>query len=840
MMASINRGSTSSAGTANTETTAGVPDASEASNSAKGKSQPKLPRTYTHQVLVGFLNDVFSSCTFITRPSITGNLVDLLKDSPATDGRHMLVMRLEKKGLVYEVVRHDFDSELEEDASPDDTLNTKAEVLVNGLALAFRKNMSGPTLLNQVPTSILKSFVDKPLNRGGLWAYMSLPCFLGSESADPATLKERRERILSNAAEGMPPISDITIVSLLRVLFYLKAAQFLRPLCAVLCQEYLKNYSDASDLIHVFYFGYSCGVLSGEYLSRHVNSGFNAVNVLSSLASSELVLLLSCFSDPAALEMLPLKKVMMILTEAVETLSATCALCLICVLVKLEYNFEANSHFSRSLLARLAMSFDNVPLHAVPLVSALGFVGLDFPHFNQVLDNVLVKFHLIEHKNLVLTGASYAFAHRLMTDGELLKLDAPRSNHVSHCLEFYVKNVLAKTLSDNYHLVGYYSDVLEELSTFPNTPKGVDVASLNSRASPRQLSKPGPPTISSPGFLGHTTTNSGSYSEMSTSVHSSKLFYLNLFEDCCLRYEELDFDSLCLFLFSLLTFHIDISPLHEAMLVAQDLMLRKGHNPVKIQVVPESEINRQHIMCYAILQYSQNPADGTAALEFGDVRSYCPEEVVEVAPPAPSPESTPEPAPAISIETAAPAPPEPPQVDVKPPADIAPDASPAKSTPATPSADTPEAESTAVKPDDSVSKALQALGITLDASSPAKNLTVEGLLGALTLLASPVAPPNTPAVRKPARKAKGVSREKVVARASEPPKAPAREPSVKREVAKNASDSVTDQHGVQQADLGVPGVLLYAIRRQYRYRATLVKHRVSIHYSFEKVQRRAR
>ncbi|CDR96077.1 hypothetical protein, conserved [Babesia bigemina] len=846
-MAAAERGSTSSAGTGNTATTASATAASDASGGAKGKAQPKLPRTYTHQVLVGFLNDVFSSCTFTTCPNIPGNLVDLVKESPAPEGRHMLVLRLEKKGLMYEVVRHNFDSALKGfialiqytgGAPPTGKVNTKAEVLASGLALAFRKHMTCPTTLNQVSTSILKSFVDKPLNRGGLWAYMSLPCFLGSESADPTTLKERRERILSYAEEGMPPISDITIVSLLRVLFYLKAEQFLRPLCAVLCQEYLKNYSDASDLIHVFYFGSSSGVLSGDYVARHVNSGFNTVNVLSSLASSELVLLLSCFKNASALDMLPLRKVLMILTEAVETLSATCALCLLCVLVKLEFNFESSSHFSRLLLTVLARSFDNVPLDAVQLVCGLGFVGLDYPHFNQVLDHVLVKFHLIEHRNLILTGASYAFAHRLMSDGELLKLDAPRSEHISHCLEFYVKNVLAKTMSDNYHLVGYYCDVLDEMSTFSSSAKGADGAT-NTKASAQRSSKIASGSPSSSAFAANPSMGARSYGEISASVHSSKLYYLNLFEDCCLRYEELDFESLCLFLFSLLTFNMDISPLHEAMLVAQDLMLRKGYNPVQIQVVPASEMDRQHEMCYAILQYSQNPSDSDAPLKFGDVQSHCaPLPVAEVAAPEPAASPPPE---AELETTAAPAPPAEPAAETPAaPSTPLPVEESVSSSEATPTPVTPERKPTDIKPGDALSKALPSLGIALDGSTDPSKLTVEGLLGTLMSIVSPTAVPKAPASKKASKKSKGVARGKAPPKAAEPVKKAVQERSGKRKGAKKAPEPVKEEQRLPQPELSATSKLLYAIRREYRYRARLVKHRVSISYSFEKVQGRAR
>ncbi|EDO05993.2 hypothetical protein BBOV_II000320 [Babesia bovis T2Bo] len=602
------------------------------------KVQPKLPRMFTHQVLIGFLNDIFSMCTFTRRPSISVKLVDLIESGPFTDREYMLVLRFEKKGVAYELLSHDFAAAIKgyNTAKADELLH-KAETLSVGVASALVSSLSKPTVFHQIPTSILKNFVPKGLNRGGLWAYMSLPSFLGGGVRDDKVVRERMARIINSANEGIRPITGATIVSLLRILYYMKAETFLRPVCVALCQEYIECCNDIISSPPVLHFGTSAGVFTNEFLLQHVSTHLNNVNVLGMLSNEDLVLLIASFKGSSTLNLTYVRKILMLLTEEAEFLSAECALSLICVLVKLGYSFDTKTALTRLILFRLASAIEELPKRSLILLSGLGLVRSDLPHYNIVLDNVLLKFHLIDPNDLILIGASYAYAKHLFAHDDALRLTEPRSNHIFHCLEFYVNKALWTTLLENERLIPFMFDGDSLTKNIEQKNDSKLTNSWTTRSATERSSRRGFGSNSTAPSATKEDLKFERLSSMAPSSNSSKLYYLNLVEDSCLRFAELDFNALCLILFSLLVSNIDVSPIHEATLVAQGFMLRKGLNPVQIKEVPSSESGRQHKLCYEILQYAQHPNNAESPLMFDNIRAYYPPvEVIPAVPVAPT------------------------------------------------------------------------------------------------------------------------------------------------------------------------------------------------------------
>ncbi|GIX64940.1 1-phosphatidylinositol 4,5-bisphosphate phosphodiesterase beta-2-like protein, putative [Babesia caballi] len=811
-----------------------------AQSPAKDAKKPaaKLPRMFTHQVLTGFLNDVFSSCTFVTRPPVDANVVNLAQGSPASPRRYMLVLRLGKKGLVYEIISHNFDppSKGSKSAKPDK--NLKAEQLAVGTANALRENFTQPTSLSQVPTAILKGHVDKSLNRGGLWAYMSLPSFIGGGATDETAVRERRERILVSAENGIPPISGDAIVSLLYVLHSLKAASFVRDVCVALCQEYLEHHTDLRSFVQVLYLGSAAGALSEALVTQQVNTRLNNIQVLEALNSEDLVLLLGCFSDRAALNLAALRKVLLILVEEVEVLGPNCVLCLASVLVKLDYRFHANSHFTNQLVYQLATSFDKIPMDAIILVCALGFVRCDFPHFDSILDSILLKFHLLDHQLLVLIGAAYAFSRRLMSDVDALHLEAPRSAHVYHCLEFYITTLLKNALVESEGMVGtlcYSSGSSVDVS--PSAGGG-----SRARNTLRQGTRT--PSAAAPAVAPAQPAASSMqpFGDFPTPSNSSKLFYLNLVEDCCIRYEELSFDSLSLLCFSLLTFHIDISPLHEAMMVAQGLLLRKSRNPVKLKETTTAEMEHQYDMCYAILQYAQAPTDGEAPLELGGLRSQCAPVAPEPSDDTVEPPSASEPVSETAPVDEAATPAVPPAPAATPPASPESSPTPPLTEVAAPAPKAQPAPPSAPAQNDFAPRVLESVTAALSGMTAEGNLTAENLLRVLQPILAAKA---------------GVSAE-AKAKTSAPPASPAKSPTLTARVPRaadvpspllktrskgsSATTSPLTKPRPAPARAPVPAShnattsyqVMYAIRQLRYHRATLVKHRVYIKHSYVK------
>ncbi|GFE55579.1 AHNAK2 isoform, putative [Babesia ovis] len=841
-----------------TSTAVSAAKSAPVSGSKDDKAQTKLPRMFTHQVLIGFLNDIFSSCTFTKCPSITAKVVDLVEGTPSSNREYILVLRFEKKGVLYELVSHDFAAAIKgtpldinyqyimwfvnDRVISDENMNKVKEValkthkLSTGMALALLANLSEPTPFHQVPTAILKTFVPKTLNRGGLWAYMSLPCFLGSAASDQNVVHERQTRTLRSANDGIPPITSDVILSLLRALHFMKADKFLRPVCDALCQEYLACHSNIQTLPHVIHFGSAAGVFTNEFLAQHVNANLNNVNVLSNMPKEDLVLLLGSFSDTSALNLVSVRKILMILADEIEMLSAECTLSLAWVLVKLGYKFGSNIAFTRHLLSWIGSIIEELPRHAINLLYVLGLVCCDLSHFNQILDSMLLKFHLIDQKRLILIGASYAYAKHLLSNSDALRLSAPRSGHIFHCLEFHANNTLWTTMAEHERLIPFIFDI----ATLPaDVSKSGDsentswpIRSTPKRTPRKLLSNQSGPSSSQEEFISNKSTG------ISVSSNSFKLYYLNLLEDCCLRFEELDFDSLCLLLFSLLVSHIDVSPLHEAMLVAQGLMLRKGHNPVQIQETPSSDLRRQHELCYAILQYSQHPTDNNAPLEFGSIRSHY---------------SSPEPDPETVEETKPISPPAP---SISPVKDVVPVTSTEKEVPNTvvdPTVSAPIQDTLAssagtsapsIQLDDNILVALASLTAALKDKIETTDLTPEDVLRKYLSVLFPAAPSISLESTKvkdeqPSDTASShwTDTNVKVDEAKSPP-SPRRGRNTWRGAIYPVNDTKKLTVHPTTTDIDSNLQLMYTVRPVVYHRITLVKRRASIYYTYVKVHTR--
>ncbi|ORM41371.1 uncharacterized protein BXIN_0741 [Babesia sp. Xinjiang] len=809
------------------------------------RASQKLPRFFTQQVLIGFLNDIFSSCTFTKKPEVPGEVLDLGKGTPSSDRQYMLVLRFEKQGILYEILSHDFASAIKgKGASKAEEASLRAETLSSSLVLALLSNIQDIDVYNRIPTSILKTYISKPLYRGGLWAYMSLPCLLSRASAEDATATERRGRMQLAAENGLHPISGVTILALLRALHYMKADHFLLPVCVALCKEYMATRNDASELAHVIHYGSMSGALSQEFITQYVNGHFNNVSVLGTMSGEDLVLLLGSFEDGSSLSMLSLRKALLVLADEVEMLSAECTLCLLWVLVKLRYDFEANSQFTRQLLYRLALVIDDLPLSSLVLVCTLAFVRCDFPHFNQVLDSVLLKFHLIEQTTLILIGAAYAFSRHLLSHSDAVGLGEPRSGHVHDCLEYYVKEHLWQVLVEYDGLSSFLCDSLA-LSLKNSEPiKSVDSTFPRSRAPTQRSShKSITPTQSGSSFS-QDIKNSQSFSGLTASANSSKLYYLNLVEDCCLRYDDLDFDSLCLLLFSLLVSHIDVSPLYNAMLVSQGLMLRKAHNPVQIQETRDSDVSRQYEMCYAILHHAQHPEEIESPLQFGSIRSHCSsvgEDTEEVEATAISPSATA--APPVVLEG--------PEVDSVAPAlselitsseDADSHSTPERADSVPPAAVPPSG----IQMDQDVLLALAALTAALKVKDRPVTMTAKDVLricktvlesGKICRQTQAFGSENDPEeilAQSAQKETKEVSNERSA------PRSVWRDKRVWRTGAYPVNEVKKSTSHSSSSDIDGPYQVMYMIRPVCRHRATLVKHRVSIRYTYVKVHRRRR
>lgn len=426
---------------------------------------------------------------------------------------------------------------------------------------ALRQNLKEPTVFSKVPLSILNGYLQKTLNRGGMWAYMSLPSFLGGKSADELIVRERRKKIMHEAAAGIGAITSTTIVALLWVIYYLRADKVLFPICNALTTEFLQNHRDPQQLVITLYMGSLMETLSHEDIAKATLNNLNHVNILERLTGEDLVILLAAFNDKNDLNLSAVRKVLLLLTDEVERLSPHCIACLLWILVKLKYGFDQNTHFTRNMMLRLSNVFDELPLSNKFLFGALAFVPCEMSYYDAILDSVILKLHLMDHKEIIMIGASYAFVGNLKNAES--DLEAPRSEHIYHCLEFYVKQYLNEIMKDNETLLGL---VYESALSNPEchfTEKTAESSVAFPRESLSQTAKRIQTRTPNIGLTKHQSGSSEAFKSVTTSTNAFKLFYLNLLEDCCIRYDQLDFGSMCLLIFALLNFHIDVSPLHQ-------------------------------------------------------------------------------------------------------------------------------------------------------------------------------------------------------------------------------------------------------------------------------------
>lgn len=457
----------------------------------------------------------------------------------------------------------------------------KSVILSMGLSTSFRAYLKPFRYSNKIPVSILNEFIDVEINKGGLWAYQSLPAFLSSETKDTKEQTERRNNLLKIANEQLDEIQPSTIVSILWSLYFIQDHKRMHKLCMILCNEFMQNYQ--SDTRNFVYFLYLCSkmeLIPNEKLEEIVYSKFNNVTILENLTVPDIVILtnITNFSKNTTLT----QKISTLLYYEIEHMSKECVVFLISGLTKMNFQFHLNDLFSKKLFSRLLAVYDEINsdeqlsvIFYTMSTLTYGVVG----YLNELISKTLTRLHRLSSDQIVKIGLLYALAiHTSQLTDKLNekktepkeikdrisgKLECPVSTYIDDCLEFVFRKAAVNYKCPEADLLIMMNGLLIH-THIPSSSKKLDELGLEFGESwittfrcTKRVTKynKNVPKIDINAL--EAQANNPAYSKC------FKMFYLNLIDEFCNRTDEFKSETVDQIVFSLLTLKIDLSPIYE-------------------------------------------------------------------------------------------------------------------------------------------------------------------------------------------------------------------------------------------------------------------------------------
>ncbi|XP_954186.1 uncharacterized protein TA20135 [Theileria annulata] len=618
--------------------------------SSEGTKKQKTPTSLTEQVLVGLLNDLFSSCVFRSIPLIDESHISLTKARPdLKKDRYMIYLKWTKSEIFVQSVSHKFPTFSGKQTpiqgnKTNDSRNLlckmtrygeKSVILSMGLATALRAYTEPLHHSNKIPISILNDFVDKEIYKGGAWAFNSLPVFLSSGSKDTKEQNERREYLLKIANEQFDEIQPSTIVSILWILYYMQNHKRFHKLCMLLCNEFFHNYqTDTKNFVYFLYLAKKMDLITNGKLEEIIYSHFNNVTILETLTVPDMIILTNIvrFSKNTTLT----QKIITLLYYEIESMSKECAVFLMSGLTKMNFQFHLNDLFSKKLFSRILAVYDDITSDEQLSLIFYTMSTLIYDvvgYLNELISKTLTRLHMLSSEQVVKIGLLYALAINTsklslklndkktgpmeIKDRILGKLESPVSKTIDHCLEFAFRKAAVNYISPEKDLLIMINGLLVH-SYFPLLSKKLDKLGLE---------------------FGESWINSFGYTKMVTKYNKNmpkidvnaleaqannpayskcfKMFYLNLIDEFCNRTDEFKTEFLDQIVFSLLTLKIDLSPIHEAMLISKGESIRKNVGFVEIRIVESKNLEKQRRMAMQVLAWSR-AKEGIDVLKIGD------------------------------------------------------------------------------------------------------------------------------------------------------------------------------------------------------------------------------
>ncbi|EKX72061.1 conserved hypothetical protein [Theileria equi strain WA] len=594
----------------------------------------KAPSTFTEQVIVGLFNDIFSHCVFRSINEREYEVTPLVESLPTSDDNTcMLVLRRRTKGNIeMQILSHNFKtcyeppefygySLLDQDPSQYAEYKPKygevAQYLSLGLASGLKAHVKRQKESSKVPISIIKNYLHKDVNRGGIWAYLSAPILVDHNVTDETALKLQRDRkakLMEISKEKMGIIDSHTIISLLWSICIFNLHAKFHDLLVILCNEFLEFYSEnASKLIHVLYLCEQMEILPHEDISEYISSLGN-VSILETLSPEDLIILINSARES---DSLTVQKITVIIHDYIEIIAPEFAVHLLWGLVNSKFNFQKNDLFTKRLFIRFVEKFEEIPIKLLKtFFNALMLVPMDIvAYFNCIIYKSLRMLHLIDRKGLILIGCSYSMSHNT---AEILKygdsLDDDEEEPTSNIYEYlkYIVKIGAKTYR----------------------PNSIDILSVIYKYLVSGLTCAGEPNFTSYEYKSISShggkkiiaglEESLNMINPQANENSYKIFFSNLMEDCCRNFAELDSEATNAIIFSLITLKIDIRYLHQMMLMDKGEIV-KSKNQIQIEVIdPESpKYVEQFQMAKEIMEYMRNKEGISEELSIKEIVPSC-------------------------------------------------------------------------------------------------------------------------------------------------------------------------------------------------------------------------
>ncbi|BAM39101.1 conserved hypothetical protein [Theileria orientalis strain Shintoku] len=608
---------------------------SEPSTSAPKEKALKSPGFITEQVLVGLLNDVFSSCVFKSVPRIDSDPVKLAHVKSSKKPLHyMIALKWSKAKVSIQAISHTFNVfDKQYTLSQDDAsvYGHKGSLISIGLLNGLQLSLKEPCDSAKIPISVVKHYINKEINRGGYWAYMCSPVFLNpKQKIHQDDQKDRIAKLVKLSSEQLEVITPTTILALLWSIYYTNSHERLNMLCGLLCNEFLNNHEDdVQGLVYLFFLAQRMSVIPRERLEQLVTAKFNSMATLELLTVQDVVVLANVLEHSDSSSIMA-QKIATTLHYHVEDMAKECVVYLLRGLVRLNFNFAHNDLFTKKLMSRAVSVYDDIESGELlrVLFATLAVVPHDVvSYFNELISKTLTRLHKLTASQIARIGCCYATA---VNTSEILRTIASliaqlrqalsgksrnKSSHIYHCLERHFRVSSANYRPSEKHLLHMIHESVVYKSGFQFSKdlikKGLDygdnlsyafsliadlASSINSgrRNNVKELEE---------------QANNPAYS------NSYRMFFLNLIDDCCNNSHLYDTALMDEVIFSLLTLKIDIGPINEAMLMTTGEAVKNTSGIIQIHMVQyANEMINQYSMARNVMLWSRAKSGGDGKL----------------------------------------------------------------------------------------------------------------------------------------------------------------------------------------------------------------------------------